>query len=146
MATEPMNQHGSEHVPDDYDDLDLDWDDLDPDGLRNAPVPDVAELTNEALKILVTQGQAHFGLAALELTKRAATDTEAARIVGRLASLPVVQNERFHRISMAWTIIAELLGSDTAETRAAAYEAFESLDPAEQHEVLEWLRLPDIRG
>ncbi|MGI5221202.1 hypothetical protein [Nocardia sp. CA-290969] len=124
--------------------LNLDWEEIDPEGLRDTPPPDLSSMSTQALYDFSISNYVHRGRAVFELLDRAPSDDSAARLVSELAKSPLLREDRMHRASMTWAVIARLLAAETPVSRSCAYEVFGSLSPGEQDEVLSWLRASRI--
>ncbi|MBF6289199.1 hypothetical protein [Nocardia cyriacigeorgica] len=130
----------------DEDLLAIDWDEVDPEGARNAPTPEFRSMSVAQLYHLVDTDHAHRGGAVLELLDRSAASDSAARAAGELGKLPLLREDRIHRVSMTWAVIAGLLAAGTPVSRACAYDVFYDLSPREQEEVLGWLKTDRIES
>lgn len=108
------------------------------------PVPPVREMTNAELAELVRAGDPYRGKAVFELGDRAATNDAAATILGELTLLPVLRDDRMHRISLAWAAIIALLAAETPHARQVAYRSFTALGESEQRDLLDYLRCDRI--
>ncbi|MEU8242053.1 hypothetical protein AB0C07_27690 [Actinoplanes missouriensis] len=104
------------------------------------PEPPVGEMSNAALADLVRSGGPFRGKAVYELGDRAATDGDAATVLGELTRLPLVREDRIHRVSLAWAAIVALLAAETPHARQVAYHAFAALPEPDQQGLLDHLR------
>lgn len=146
-----MNVRGNFHQFEEPDDLDpemlaLDWDEIDPEGLRDTPPPDFRSMSVRELYDLSLANYVHRGGAVFELLARAAYDDAAARTAAELGKLPILREDRMHRASMTWAVISNLLAAETSISRSCAYDVFRTLDRNEQDEVLSWLRVERIEA
>lgn len=103
------------------------------------PVPPVREMSNAELAKLVRAGDAYRGKAVFELGDRAATDDQAATLLGELTMLPALREDRIHRMSLAWAAIIALLGAETPHARKVAYRSFSAMDEADRRDLLDYL-------
>jgi hypothetical protein len=110
------------------------------------PVPPVREMTNAELADLVRAGDPYRGKAVFELGDRAATDDAAATILGELTALPVLRDDRLHRVSLAWAAIIALLAAETPHARRVAYRSFAALTGPDQRDLLDYLRCDQIEN
>ena len=102
-------------------------------------------MTNAELARMVASEHPYQGKALFELTDRIPYDDDAATKVAMLSRLSSVRDARmFDRVSLAWSGIIALLAAGTAHARASAYEAFGALDPGEQREMLDYLKVSAI--
>jgi len=109
-------------------------------------VPAVGEMSNAELAGLIEEGHPFRGKAVFELADRARQDIDAATRLGALSRLPLLRNDRlFHHVSLAWSAIVGLLAAETPDARRIAYEAFDALDPADQRDLLDYLKSPRIQ-
>ncbi|MGQ4600445.1 hypothetical protein [Nocardia sp. R6R-6] len=116
-----------------------------PEGHERVPKPDFRALSIVELDAHARRREPHWIAAVYELTDRAAYDDAAARTVAGLAKLPLLREERiYHWASMAWAVINELLRADTPVARSCAYEIFNTIDEAEQADILFWLKASSI--
>ncbi|WP_157172072.1 hypothetical protein [Nocardia higoensis] len=130
----------------DVDELsDADWDEIDPEGIRNAAPLDYSGMTVVELEQFVRNGDPRGSAAIVELVDRAGTNDTAARIVAELAKLRSVRDDKFNLYSFAEYIIVNLLTLGTQTARDAAILVFETLDHDEQVNILQWLNISDIR-
>jgi hypothetical protein len=105
------------------------------------PEPPVRDLTVGELAGLVERRDVYRAKAVFELAARAAGDEAAAAALERLSRLPVARDDRlFHLVSLAWAAIIGLLAAETPFARQAAYAAFGGLEPADQSDLLAYLR------
>ena len=108
------------------------------------PVPPVREMTNMALADLIRAGGPYRGKGVFELGDRAATDEDAASLLGELTRLPVLREDRIHALSLAWAAIISLLAAKTPHARQVAYQSFAALPESEQRDLLAYLRCTRI--
>jgi hypothetical protein len=102
-------------------------------------------MDNAELARLVEAEHPYRGKALFELSDRIPHDDDAATKVAMLSRLTSLRTARlFDRVSLAWSAIIALLAAETAHSRAAAYEAFGALEPAEQRDLLDYLDVPTI--
>lgn len=121
--------------------------------LPERPTPPVGSMSNAELAELARTSGRFRGNAVYELADRAASDAEAATILGDLTTLAALREDRFHLLSMAWAAIVALLQAQAPHARQAAYRSFAALPEPEQRDFLEYLRcdriedaeLPDAR-
>ncbi|MFC7532217.1 hypothetical protein [Actinoplanes sp. GCM10030250] len=108
------------------------------------PVPPVREMSNADLAALVRAGGPFRGKAVFELGDRAAADNDAATTLGDLTTLPVLREDRFHAVSLAWAAIVSLLAAETPHARQVAYRSFAALTDTEQKNLLDHLHCSRI--
>lgn len=112
---------------------------------KRGPAPPVERMDNAELARLVEAEHPYRGKALFELSDRIPHDDDAATKVAMLSRLTSLRTARlFDRVSLAWSAIIALLAAETAHSRAAAYEAFGALEPAEQRDLLDYLDVPTI--
>jgi hypothetical protein len=109
------------------------------------PEPAVQEMSVAELKAFVEGRDVYRAKAVFELAARAGTDDAAVAVLGDLSRQPLMRHDRlFHWASLAWAAIIGLLAADTATSRRTAYEAFADLDPADQENLLTYLKVSRI--
>ncbi|WP_221326162.1 hypothetical protein [Actinoplanes sp. L3-i22] len=101
-------------------------------------------MSNMELAELIRAGGPYRGKATFELGDRAATDNEAASLLGELTNLPALREDRIHAMSLAWAAITALLAARTPHARQVAYQAFGALPEHEQRDLLAYLRCTRI--
>ncbi|MFC3381205.1 hypothetical protein [Couchioplanes azureus] len=112
---------------------------------RRGPAPAVERMDNAELARMVEAEHPYRGKALFELCDRVPHDDDAATKVAMLSRLTSLRQARlFDRVSLAWSAIIALLAAETPHARASAYEAFATLDPAEQRDLLDYLEVPAI--
>jgi len=112
---------------------------------RRGPAPPVDRMSNAELARMVESEHPYRGKALFELSDRIAHDDDAATKVAMLSRLSSLRHARlFDRVSLAWSAIIALLAAETPHSRAAAYEAFGALEPAEQQDMLDYLEVSAI--
>ncbi|MGQ4617472.1 hypothetical protein [Nocardia sp. R7R-8] len=116
-----------------------------PEGHERVPKPDFRALSIVELDAQARHRGPHWIAAVYELTDRAAYDDTAARTAAELAKLPLLREERvFHWASATWAVINELLRADSPVARSCACEVFDTIDEAEQADILIWLKASSI--
>ena len=112
---------------------------------RRGPAPAVDRMTNAELARMVEAEHPYRGKALFELSDRIPLDDDTATRVAMLTRLTSLRQARlFDRVSLAWSGIIALLAAETEHARAAAYEAFAALTPAEQSDMLDYLEVTSI--
>jgi hypothetical protein len=112
---------------------------------RRGPAPPVEQMSNADLARMVDSEHPYRGKALFELCDRIPHDDDAATKVAMLSRLTSLRTARlFDRVSLAWSAIIALLAAETPHARDSAYEAFGALDPPEQREMLEYLKVSSI--
>ena len=109
------------------------------------PAPPVEQMDNAELARMVEAEHPYRGKALFELSDRIPHDDDAATKVAMLSRLSSLRTARlFDRVSLAWSGIIALLAAETSHARQSAYEAFYSMDPAEQKDMLDYLEVSAI--
>jgi hypothetical protein len=109
------------------------------------PAPPVEQMSNAELARMIEAEHPYRGKALFELSDRIPTDDDAATKVAMLSRLTSLRTARlFDRVSLAWSGIIALLAAETSHARHSAYEAFYSLEPAEQKDMLHYLEVAAI--
>ncbi len=109
------------------------------------PAPPVETMSNADLARMIEAEHPYRGKALFELSDRVRHDEDAATKVAMLSRLTSLRTARlFDQVSLAWSAIIALLAAETPYARAAAYEAFGALDPAEQRDLLDYLDVASI--
>jgi hypothetical protein len=101
-------------------------------------------MSNAELAELVRAGGPYRGKAVFALGDRAATDDDAATVLGELTGLPVLRDDRINQMSLAWAAIAALLAAETPHARQVAYRSFAALPEPDQRDLLAYLRCDRI--
>jgi hypothetical protein len=102
-------------------------------------------MSNAELARMVEAEHPYRGKALFELSDRIPSDDDAATKVAMLSRLTSLRTARlFDRVSLAWSGIIALLAAETSHARHSAYEAFYSLEPAEQRDMLDYLEVAAI--
>jgi len=109
------------------------------------PAPNVRDMSVPDLFALVERRDVFRAKAVLELAARAGHDDDAVPALAEISRIAYVRNDRlFHLVSLAWAAIIGLLAAETTTARAAAYRSFADLDPADQANLLTYLRADRI--
>jgi hypothetical protein len=109
------------------------------------PEPNVRDMSVPDLRSLVERRDVFRAKAVLELAARAANDDAAVPALAEISRIAYVRNDRlFHMVSLAWAAIIGLLAAETPASRAAAYQAFADLEPADRADLLTYLRADRI--
>jgi hypothetical protein len=102
-------------------------------------------MSNAELARMIEAEHPYRGKALFELSDRIPTDDDAATKVAMLSRLTSLRTARlFDRVSLAWSGIIALLAAETSHARHSAYEAFYSLEPDEQRDLLDYLEVAAI--
>jgi hypothetical protein len=111
------------------------------------PEPPVRDMSVGELRAMVERRDVFRAKAVLELAARAALDDTAASALGQVSRIGFVRNDRlFHLVSLAWAAIIGLLAAETPHARKTAYEAFKDLDPADQSNLLQYLKADTVEA